>query len=266
MNTPNSREEMILAALAKGEECCIDPQSREEMYLVEQARREASGGGSWNNLKDKPFYTETEIILEKQTIDGFTTLGNDYYVFVDIAVNLADYDNVTLYWDGEKYDCAVEHKSGGTLDQIVIKENGKDALVINSMFGKLEIQDYRSTATSHEIGIYWETIHKMDAKYLPYDLVFGCNSVVNAYTSASDFYVETGSPVAVKDALMRGDIPRIRIHNVGAFSGEYYANIFAPSGVVYFNDSLQITFFIEYNKVRMTVSIDGEVTAWEIAE
>lgn len=51
---PVNRKEIFMTALAKGEEVGIEPVTREEMLLAEQAKREAgsSGGGGGGEKKD----------------------------------------------------------------------------------------------------------------------------------------------------------------------------------------------------------------------
>ena len=96
MNNPNSRREMILAALAKGEPIGITPVTREEMYLAEQAQREASGGTfvvtfhteDWDTFTaDKTYAEVLEAFNTKKYIYGISPTGYAIYRVV-LSLNL----------------------------------------------------------------------------------------------------------------------------------------------------------------------------------
>lgn len=95
MIDPINRREIFMNAIATGCECPIEPVTREEMLLAAHAKREASGGGSsgggggvtsWNDLQDKPFYTEitkeAEFTYDPDNEFNFTRSSGEtvYYV------------------------------------------------------------------------------------------------------------------------------------------------------------------------------------------
>lgn len=74
---PKNRKEIFLNALAKGQPVGIEPLTRDEKYLAQQAERESKGAGgvtSWNDLPDRPFGEET---VDKAFIDGSLSLEED---------------------------------------------------------------------------------------------------------------------------------------------------------------------------------------------
>lgn len=104
MNNPNSRHEMLLAALARGEEINITPVTREEMYLVEQARREATDGAfvvsfhteDWSTFTaDKTYAEVLEAYKAKRYIYALSPA--DYAIYrVVLSLN-------TVRSDGENW-------------------------------------------------------------------------------------------------------------------------------------------------------------------
>jgi hypothetical protein len=124
-------------------------------------------------LKDKPFYVEPKIILERQVIDGFIPSGTEgYAVLLPYKIDYPDGVTLTVFWDGAEYNCiSVNGFLGnavaitGQFDDVPFviwreADGGTSAIIaLISITG--------DTNTSHEIGIVGETIHKLDAKYLP---------------------------------------------------------------------------------------------------
>lgn len=67
MKNPVNRKEMLLQAIAEGKVCDLEPLSREEMYLLEYAKREANeGNGSGGGTPNAVQYTAQELTEEQQ--------------------------------------------------------------------------------------------------------------------------------------------------------------------------------------------------------
>lgn len=155
---PITRQEQIIAGKA------LQPITRMEKFLEEYG-----GASSWNDLKDKPFYAETEVILEKQVISGFTddTRGNGT-VTVYFDLDLTAGETVTVFFDGNTYEMpVVQHDV--VPNMVYINDEAVCPVTIQHMTttNKTVIVASSDLSTSHEIGIYRETVHKLDAKYLP---------------------------------------------------------------------------------------------------
>lgn len=124
------------------------------------------GVKSWNDLKDKPFYTETEVILERQTL-GFDEDADTgmYGCFLSETLTIPA-GEVTVIWDGVEYKCNNTGNMFGNTALTGGEDTGEPFAFwkFDSFWGAIALV---STATSHEIGIIGETVHKLDAKYLP---------------------------------------------------------------------------------------------------
>jgi hypothetical protein len=126
---------------------------------------EPKGGISWNDLKDKPFYTEMEVILEKQTVDGFVENGGLYGVMLPNVVNISD-GEVSVYWDGVEYACIA---AGGFIGNKMVMgeaDSGEPFAILCDERGTT-IASVTDNKPSHEIGIVGEVSRPIDAKYLP---------------------------------------------------------------------------------------------------
>lgn len=120
MNNPTSRREMLLDALAKGEECPIVPATREEMYLVEQARREANSGAfvvtfdteDWSTFTaDKTFAEVLEAYNAKKYIYALSPTGYAVYRVV-LSLNTVNSDwfsFVGTEWNNSGAVCVTEY-------------------------------------------------------------------------------------------------------------------------------------------------------------
>jgi hypothetical protein len=135
------------------------------------------GASSWNDLKDKPFYSETETItvLERQTFDGFVPDGGGYIlqpdeqfmpIYEHLVTSLRPGDELTVFWDGVEYNCPVYDYGFGNFKAMGLEDTGEPFVFICREF--LLFYSY-TEGTSHEVGITTtrETVHKLDGKYHP---------------------------------------------------------------------------------------------------
>lgn len=168
-----TREEIFLEGIANGEEPNLEPQTRREALL----KRIAAAGGvtSWNNLKDKPFYeeTETKTLVEEQTVPPD---GSGAYSFTTINGIIGDLflgDECIVTYNGVAYDVVVEE---GT-------DDWDSTVLVLRGFGKYIWYADGDTYQSSNFGSGWAcrtaetftlkvekvatTIHTLDKKFLP---------------------------------------------------------------------------------------------------
>lgn len=119
---------------------------------------------SWNDLKDKPFYTETEVILEQQTFEGFvaSAFGGSELYLPNQKLELVQGELYSVFFDGQQYEYAA------TTDRTIGNTEEGDVIHFENMPDESSVYVHcpNTTATSHEIGIYRETVHKLDGKYV----------------------------------------------------------------------------------------------------
>ena len=153
--------------------------------------------GSWNDLKDKPFYreVETKVAVERQTAE-FKSDGDWGDVFpIALPADIYDSKEVDILWDGVVYRIDGADLKNHDFDGPI----GGDGL---SIFYIREIggQVYFTTFGEHptEIGITYtcETVHKLDAKYLPDDVgggkVYRFIAIINRYVDPPEVHLISG--------------------------------------------------------------------------
>lgn len=141
--------------------------------------------GSWNDLKDKPFYAETEnkVFIERQ-IAEFRQIDEVYRHYIALSNDIYNYKEVDIIWDGVSYRTDISTLQDGHVD-------GKDGIFyIRDDNGQLYFSTFDESPT-HEIGISYtgEIVHKLDAKYLPptYDFVIVANNDYTAELVVGDY-------------------------------------------------------------------------------
>ena len=130
---------------------------------------------SWNDLKDKPFYAETEVVLEKQVIEGFAENEVLFFAEYPCELNISLGDKLSVWFDGENYECptinlpdAPEGILGFGNSALMGGPEGPEPFFIIYIGPEKSMQiGALNPGTSHEIGISKEVVHKLDAKYLP---------------------------------------------------------------------------------------------------
>lgn len=157
---------------------------------------------SWNDLKDKPFYTETEIVelLPVQKIDN-SALDEEIGILCPY-IPVVEGRTYIVHYEGADYECtakAVELSGvpflcltdGEIIDfeaGNVTSEKFMILLVYEDMaaegVGGILMPVHRDVdiLAEYTVGIAEkvETVHKLDAKYLPADYDFVVKSICNA--------------------------------------------------------------------------------------
>lgn len=172
---------------------------------------------SWSDLPDKPFYTEMEAILEKQTVDGFVDEFGIGSAFVDLPpVEVIGGEKYIVFWDDEKYELTANGEGiGVSLD---FGSNNLDPFMLVSYTDSLRVQT-TSINTSHEVGIYRETVHKLDAKYLPeWDAKIELDGG-NSIDTVNKLVLTEGSYSKVVEKIKNKEVPKISIFWLYDYTG-----------------------------------------------
>lgn len=199
---------------------------------------------SWNDLKDKPFYVKEEVILEKQIVDGFIDefdLGSAYEDLPPISTLVLG-EKYVVFWDGQKYELTA---SGDNFNvRLDFGSNIFEPFRLVSSENNLRVAT-SDINTSHEIAIYRETVHKLDAKYLPdgvsYDVIVHADYVWESADASGPVATKTlikGSySELAKKLATRKPINGYFAYTVKNFNDEVPDNRFAPvAHVVQFVD------------------------------
>lgn len=132
--------------------------------------------GSWNDLKDKPFYSKTEVVLEKQVIEGFAAENSGLFTAdYPCELNISLGDKLSIWFDGESYECTTINLPNAPAEILGFGNpafmggpEGPEPFFIIYVGPEQVISiGTGNSGTSHEIGISKEVVHKLDAKYLP---------------------------------------------------------------------------------------------------
>lgn len=167
--TPVTADQLYLAKMAGMDVEIPQPVTVDQMFMQKIIENGGSGGASsWNDLKDRPFYSETETItvLENYPV---TEEGNDGshggIVAMEKLFSSGDKLIITAY--GKQYEAVASVNESSLLTAVVI-ENGEYVLTL----GCFENPDatvvglYKGASTI-SVAVVRETVHKLDAKYLP---------------------------------------------------------------------------------------------------
>ena len=150
------------------------------LKLIIEAVRIAIDKISWNTLKDKPFYEEsnTNFLVPEQTLENFEAIKDPIYVSVNqFTMTPIVGDTYTVNWDGNSYEVVAKD-----LDRLVCIGNenyvnmtsGGDipfAIIFTGtdIFVAIESTETSYTEETHTISIFTTqtNIKKIDKKYLP---------------------------------------------------------------------------------------------------
>lgn len=168
-----TREEIFLEGIANGEEPNLEPQTRREALLKRIAA--AVGVTSWNDLKDKPFSEETEVItlVEEQTVPVSSGGAYAFSEINGVIGNLFLGDKCIVTCNGVTYETVAEEVSD---------DWGGNVLRLSGFGHSIEYAD-GVTYISGNWGSGWgcvtresftlkvekvaTTIHTLDKKFLP---------------------------------------------------------------------------------------------------
>ena len=190
----------------------------------------SGGASSWNDLKDKPFYTET---VEK-TVDV-------------VASQMANLPGFTPFKAGD----TVTIKIGGVEHSLVAYEDNGYAVI--GHFGDLgwSVMMYGGVpcvASKNDTTVSYtaELVHKLDAKYLPdYDVVIECGNTANWNDDKAGTYVK-GSYADVYDAIMNYKRINILVNYIFVY-GETYHRAMIPVTIQLCEETGAITLYLNYN-------------------
>lgn len=150
-------------------------------------------------VKNRTHYTETETILERQIVEP-TVEDGGYWLDLPYF-NVPIGETVLVYWDGSTHELTVEG------DDVGLWIGNVDTLgfSIGTDFGTQTAGvDFTGECAPHEIGIIRETIHKIDAKYLPNSGGYSFAFKNARYKRSNTYYfVDKG----LYDAIKRGEAP-----------------------------------------------------------
>lgn len=122
---------------------------------------------SWNDLKDKPFYSEVkeEVILEQQSFTFYDDADEGEYMFkLPHPLNFpSGASKAVVFFDGQEYSATVIDESNGWY--YIVGEDLPFFITSSEEGGWTIIKADQGT---HEIGITYtnETVHKLDGKYV----------------------------------------------------------------------------------------------------
>lgn len=122
---------------------------------------------SWNDLKDKPFYSEVkeEVILEQQSFTFYDDADEGGYMFrLPHPLNFpSGASKAVVFFDGQEYSATVIDESNGWY--CIVGEDLPFFITSSEEGGWTIIKADQGT---HEIGITYtnETVHKLDGKYV----------------------------------------------------------------------------------------------------
>lgn len=187
--------------------------------------------GSWNDLKDKPFYAEqeeVEIVPELEVV--FSSDSGPQVSWSELIPYDYDLENEQLYivtWNGRAYTCI-----GRKVDEYVyignpyIWANDYDddgtpfCIYRDEDDGKLWCGTYKpdnEITVSISVTYMRETIHKIDAKYLPeindiyanYDIVL--HDILRSHGSEHDVSLIKGDCSRIMSKIKKCEIVRYLI-------------------------------------------------------
>lgn len=162
---------------------------KEDVENLKNNSGSTGGVSSWNDLTDKPFYSESseEVAIESQEVTSYDEGGMFTYameITEELAKNLLTIGTeIKLVIDDEEYISPLKNTVVGTMtiqgygntEKVLgIGDTGEPFCCAPSYFEEdniyvLMIAFFNDTeATTHTIAlsIYGETVHKLDSKYL----------------------------------------------------------------------------------------------------
>ena len=134
---------------------------------------------SWNDLKDKPFYTE----MEETTVEAFSETPLDGFPVFTVG------DTVTVKVDGVEHSLVAFEDVG----VIVIGDSSAELQSGNGVFGWAVICFFEGvvffSSNSHTVTYKKEIVHEIDAKYLPSEVFADIEERITSVTDEiSDIY------------------------------------------------------------------------------
>lgn len=264
---PITREEKFLAKAGGEDVGELKPITRKEMFLDRLAGGGSggSGGGSiaWDDIKDKPFGEEVEIIVPETVVtfaDGAAVIENGHNFKVDEIYN--------VILDGVTYECVVMDDDDCYMFWQTVDAPLPFEVYINA-YEDNNILLYDDAAT-HKVSITRNTIKTLDPKFLP--AAGGGSKMVVNMTMTEDYEmlidktyeeikqaIHNGTEVVMKSFIDAGGVALV-------FNFAFYSlNEFGSNGQIIFGG---ISGFVEndteaaYNII--VVSSNNTVTQMQV--
>lgn len=165
--------------------------------LIRSIPRSGGGATSWNDLTDKPFYSEMGIveILPETTIELDPEYGEGFGLDIfDVQAGTT----CIVKWNGTEYNCVAQPfdmegipavvlgnlgaMTGGDLTGepfVLMFLDAEAAAMLGAGFGVYALDGSESVTLS--ISAESEVVHKMDEKYLPSYAVLYVEEIANGY-------------------------------------------------------------------------------------
>lgn len=235
---------------------------------------ETIGGGvtSWNDLEDKPFYTDGDgmvEILPETTIEGADDSGdgiNDSLMLM--LPELVSGKTYIVYWNGTEYECVGQEVKEGEIKGVLLG-NGADMglsgnnepfiILYTSGFLEMTGGEFNSMITFTDgttypnptISIYsgGAVIHKLDNKYLNLDWL-----PTITYSSTKTIFEETTVTVPTSGTMIN-NMYGVELDGIADYS-EFEKLLVTVDGVEYICDVLLID--DQYIILQEGYSIDFE--------
>lgn len=213
------------------------------------------GVKSWNDLKDKPFGAEAKKIA---IFENQNTVGDDYSVIEIDPLHLTKLkvgDFIEIVYNGVSYltvlkapfeDGSSAAYEIGNLALIGYSEDYNTgepfyaAITLEAIFPIFCAENAIVSAYFND-----ETVHKLDAKYLPN---VGCGYDLVVY-GGEDCRIVNGSFAAVRDKMLRGEVPFVYL----------LTTCYMESGIIRFepdNRFTGVSYYTDEDIIRVSIGED----------
>lgn len=196
----------------------------------------------WNDLKDKPFYTETveEVILDGELEEG----DGSFYIWREIDRPAVDGEQMTVVWNGVTNTVSLAYNAEDDSYCAMLPDGGILCCYISS--GSTWGYDVMAqTAATVKVLGKGEAVHKLDEKFLPDSVagkyakkIFDIYSFLTDVTGEEQVYSETDT----EDTIMSKDDFDF-VHNI--VSTNRYCFIVDSMGTIGFGSAQSDSFSIK---------------------
>lgn len=246
---------------------------------VAQADWNQNDSSAPNYVNNRTHWVDEEVVLERQTIDGFTEMDGMYVSQNFVHFEAVESEEVKVFWDGEIYNCVVVLKNNylniGNMS-IYGEEDTGEPFAIMQLTDEWGVMAYTDASPSHKIGITREVVHKLEEKYVPrpveeWDLDVNADFILDAETgefNATTLTINAGTFENVKNKILNG-VPKIKVttnrqllNGTTVQSSECYA-MYAPEDVFNGNPELiSVAFYDVYDDLNIFLMLlpDNTIT------
>lgn len=205
---------------------------------------------SWNDLKNKPFGTETETftLLENGRVSSVgANEGNPTGFPVERVFAIGD--AVNIVWNGKEYTGTVQDFDGDIGVSVYPEDSGEDGIYIciYDDGGQPYCVVYSHVSGTLSVTVTREIVHAIDPKYLPCDGVIESNNIP-VYTTADNITLVEFDFAAIKEKFLSGKEVSVMFHAVFNYGNNY--EVWVKSVGISYNsdkDVLAILFHTPHN-------------------